>query len=121
MVHDVIHERFARHGHQHYRHRNQVTRAAMDRLPVHAPQRWPLADDLAAGLDRVGESRQAVTVMREKLRYQQEQGLAGRDLYTSYANLGTFLIHANFRQALAQDAAAIEQFEEGVELIRDIR
>ena len=118
MAHDVIHERFARHGRDHYLERNRLAQAAIDALPADDPKRWPLADDLAAGLDRVGESAAAVKVMQEKLSSQIQANVTGRDLYTTYANLGTFLIHANFRGALAGDAAAVEQFSEGVEFIR---
>lgn len=118
MAHDVIHERFARHGQEHYAERNRLTREAMDQLPVNASERWPLADDLAAGLDRLGKSVEAVEVMRRKLEQQLEQGISGGDLYSTFANLGTFLIHASFAQAVQADAAAVEQFEEGVAFIR---
>jgi hypothetical protein len=56
--------------------------------------------------------------MREKLAQQQAKGLTGRELYTSYANLGTFLIHGSFRQASSGDREAKERFLEGVEFIR---
>lgn len=118
MVHDVIHERFARHGREHYLERNRVTREAIDALPADDPQRWPLYDNMGAGFDRVGRSAEAVEILREKLRIQLDRGVEGRELYTSYANLGTFLIHANFRNAFAGDADAIARFEEGVEFVR---
>ena len=118
MAHDVIHERFPRHGPAYYRERNRLTREEMEKLSPDDPARFPLADDLAAGLDRVGRSDEAVAVMRDKLARQQAKGVSGRDLYTSYANLGTFLIHGSYKQAMAGDADARERFREGIALIR---
>ena len=66
MAHDVIHERFARHGSDYYQRRNELTRAKLDKLKPDAPARWPLIDDLGAGLDRVGKPAEAVVVLREK-------------------------------------------------------
>lgn len=118
MVHDVIHERFARHGQQHYLERNRLTQEALDALAEDDPARWPLCDDLGAGLDRVGRSAEAVDVIREKLEQQLQQDVSGRELYTSYANLGTFLIHASFRDAFAGDSVAIARFQEGVDFVQ---
>ena len=118
MVQDVIHERFAKHGAAHYRERDRLTREKLQALPIDDPKRFPFYDDLGAGLDRLGRSDEAVAAIREKLALQQKQGLAGRDLYTSYANLGTFLIHGSAKQAAAGDASARERFREGVALVR---
>ena len=118
MVHDVIHERFPRHGEAHYRYRNQRTKEQLTALAADDPARFPLLDDLAAGLDRLGRSGEAVDIIRAKLAAQQEAGLAGRTLYTSYANLGTFLIHANFRAAISGDPQARAAFREGVGFIQ---
>jgi hypothetical protein len=118
MVHDVLHERLPKHGPAHYRERNRLTQQKLAALPPDDPAAFPLADDLAAGLERLGRPDDAVKVMRDKLARQQARGLTGRDLYTSYANLGTFLVHANAPKALAGDPAARERFREGVELVR---
>lgn len=118
MVHDVLHERFPKHGTAHYRERNRLTQQKLAALGPDDPTAFPLADDLAAGLERLGRPDDAVKVMRDKLARQQARGLTGRDLYTSYANLGTFLIHANAPQALSGDPAARERFREGVGLVR---
>jgi hypothetical protein len=119
MAHDVIHERFPKHGPTHYRERNRLTREKLAALDPDDPAAFSLADDLAAGLERLGESGEAVAVMRDKLRRQQAtKRLAGRDLYTSYANLGTFLIHDSHREAVGGYAHAREQFREGVGFIR---
>ena len=117
MAHDVIHERFARHGTDYYQRRNEIVRAKLQPLEPDDPARWPLIDDLGAGLDRVGKPAEAVVFLREKLAEQERQGVEGRELYTSYANLGTFLIHANFPGALRGNTDAIESFREGVDLI----
>jgi hypothetical protein len=118
MVHDVIHERFPKHGPAHYRERNRLTRERLATLPPDDPATFPLADDLAAGLERLGQPDEAVVVMRDKLKRQQAKGLSGRDLYTSYANLGTFQTHASFPKAVTGDAAAKERSREGVELVK---
>lgn len=118
MAHDVIHERFPRHGAAHYQERERITRQKLATLAREDAVRFPLQDDLAAGLERLGRSDEAVQVMREKLARQQDRGLTGRDLYTSYANLGTFLLHGSFKDAQAGDPAARERFKEGVAFIR---
>jgi len=118
MAQDVLHERFPKHGPAHYRERDRLTRLALAALPEDDPARLPLLDDLGVGLDRLGRSDEAVATLRRKLESQRARGLAGRDLYTSYANLGTFLIHGSFARAVGGDTAARAQFREGVELIR---
>ena len=118
MAHDVIHERFPRHGQAHYRERNRLTREKLATLSRDDPAAFPLADDLAAGLDRLGRPDEAVAVMRDKLARQQAKGFAGRDLYTTFANLGTFLIHGSFQASQAGDADARARFREGVGFIR---
>jgi hypothetical protein len=119
MAYDVIHERFAKHGPAHYRERDRLTREKLAALDPDDPAGFPLRDDLAAGLERLGKSAEAVDVMRDKLDRQRKRGIAGRDLYTSFANLGTFLIHANSSKAMAGDAEARDRFREGVGLIRE--
>jgi len=118
MLHDVIHERFAKHGPAHYQERNRLTREQLGRLAPDDSAGLPLADDLAVGLERLGKPDEAALVMRNKLARQQALGLTGRELYTSYANLGTFLIHGSFPKAVAGDPAAREQVREGLGFIR---
>jgi len=118
MIHDVLHERFEKHGTDWYEHRNRLNQQRLESLAEHDRNRWPIIDDLAAGMDRTGQPGEAARLMRAKLQHQQEAGLTGRDLYTSYANLGTFLIHANAKAAFAGDAQAVADFSEGVELVR---
>ena len=116
MVQDVIHERYARHGRDYYVERNRGARADLARLPPGGP--WDAAsDDLAAGLDRLGDHDGAVRVMRDKFASQTERGVAARGLYSTYANLGTFLVHGNLRAAQAGDAAAKDRLREGHDFI----
>jgi hypothetical protein len=115
MVHDVVHERFLRHGPAFYRERNRRAREALSNGEGDADA---LADDLGVGLDSLGEHAEAVRVMRRKLASQQMRGLTGRALYTSYANLGTFLIHGNFKRAVAGDADGLAELKEGLSFIR---
>jgi hypothetical protein len=105
MVHDVIHERFPRHGTAYYQERNRRANEALKELKAHstpdgkAPEKYfPLIDDLAVGLEFTGKHEEAITLMRDKLKQQEKLGLKGRDLYSTYANLGTFLILGPFRK-----------------------
>ena len=118
MAHDVIHQRFPKHGPAHYRERDRLTRESLEKLAPDDPARFPLADDLAVGLERLGRSDEATAVMRDKLARQEAQGMKGRSLYTSYANLGTFLIHGSFQKAAAGDEQAKKRSREGIALIR---
>jgi hypothetical protein len=124
MVQDVLHERFARHGRAYYTERNRRVRKDLQRLrdeagagQPSAETYFPLLDDLGAGLDYLGNHDEAVDVLRDKLRKQEARGLHGRDTYTTYANLGTFLIHGSFRQAQQSDAAAKGRLREGLGFI----
>jgi len=128
MVHDVLHERFPFHGRAYYTERNRRVRRALDAdktktAPSQQPseaswdRRFALLDDLGVGLERLGRHEEAVRLLRDKLRQQQARGQTGRRLYTTYANLGTFLIHGNF-QAARTDPAARERLREGLGFIR---
>jgi hypothetical protein len=124
MVHDVLHERFASHGPAYYRERNRLVRraleeskAARERKGKLSAREFALLDDLGVGLDSVGKHEEAVRVLREKLRLQQAQGYQGKKLYTTYANLGTFLIHGNFRQACGGNREAKKKLREGLAFI----
>lgn len=123
MVHDVIHERFPKHGSAYYTQRNREVREELAKLERSPPEArssdryFALLDDLGAGLDRLGEDDEAVSILRDKLRQQQEQGRKGRELYTTYANLGTFLIHGHFKQAMQGDAEAKTHLREGMQFI----
>jgi hypothetical protein len=120
MVHDVIHERFPRHGEAYYRERNRLARQALaDKQEPHSAADLALFDDLGAGLDYLKQHDEAVRVLRDKLREQEARGYKGRPMYTTYANLGTFLIHGNARAALAGDATARERLREGLEFIHE--
>jgi hypothetical protein len=124
MMHDVIHERFPRHGKAYYAERNRLVRLALKKAEAGFHPKGELSDsylalldDLGAGLDFLGEHDEAVRVLRDKLTKQEGLGHQGRKLYTTYANLGTFLIHGNFRKAGAGDARANELLREGLALI----
>jgi hypothetical protein len=125
MVHDVLHERYPRHGPDYYRARNAAARKGWEEHQArHRQDELPdahtlsLLDDLGVGLDQVGEHAEAVEVLRDKLRRQQAAGLKGRALYTSFANLGTVLIHGNFRAAQSGSAAAQARLREGLDFVR---
>lgn len=121
MVHDVLHERFARHGTAYYKERNRRVREQLEKEKAqHAAGAKPsvtyfgLLDDLGVGLDLLGEHEAAIELMRAKLKEQESLGLMGRDLYSTYANLGTFLILWQLQKGLANDPQAKPRLEEGL-------
>jgi hypothetical protein len=125
MVHDVLHERFARHGRAYYEARNRRALRELAELsakPQDADktpeQLLPYFDDLGAGLDYLGEHHEAVRVLRDKLARQQARGLKSNALYTTYANLGTFLLHDNLAAAQKGDPKAKEGFREGLGFVQ---
>lgn len=124
MVHDVLHERYARHGPAYYRERNRQARQEVEEMRAKGvPEKGPrdryfaLLDDLGVGLDSLGDHDEAAAVLHDKLRRQEAAGLRGRDLYTTYANLGTFLIHGNVGAAEHGDTAARDRLREGLGVI----
>lgn len=126
MVHDVLHERFNRHGPTWYAARQARTRAELDRLPADDPtvsgRRMALLDDLAVGCERLGRPAEGVPILRAKLAQQRaelpDRGGVPPELYTTCANLGTLLIHANLGPAIAGDEAAQAALREGLGFIR---
>lgn len=118
MVHDVLVERYLKHDSAYYQARERVDRLRLVTLKGDDPERFAVLDDLGVDLERLGRSAEAVDLMRAKLRDQEQAGLAGRALYTTYADLGTFLIHDSLKPALAGDAPARDRFGEGVRFIR---
>ncbi len=70
MLHDVLMERYLRHGQAWYEKRNQESRAAIDEeRPKPGPTTRMLdsMDDLAVGLENLHKSGEAAAVMRDKL------------------------------------------------------
>jgi hypothetical protein len=124
MVHDVLTERFAKHGKAYYTERNRLVRKELEQLknrakPGEKPadEYFALLDDLGAGVEALEDHDLAVHVLRGKLKEQEGLGFKGRQLYTTYANLGTFLIHGNFAKARTDDPAAKELLREGLNFI----
>ncbi|HEV2949652.1 MAG TPA: hypothetical protein VGX70_19910, partial [Gemmataceae bacterium] len=124
MVNDVLTERFAKHGGAYYSERNRQVRAELERIKSHrkpgekpSEQYFALLDDLAVGLEALGDFDSAVQNLRDKLGEQLANGYKGRELYTTYANLGTFLVHRNMAKAPAGDPAARQQMREGLDFI----
>jgi hypothetical protein len=125
MAHDVIHERFPKHGKAYYEERNRrVSEALKAGEARHAdsqpfPEYWALLDDLAVGLDLLGKHEEAVALMQRKLKEQQELGLSGADLYSTYANWGTFLILWQIQEGFADKDKAKERIGESIRLIHE--
>lgn len=117
MVHDVIHERYPRHGPAFYQERERLARERMAVLHPDSEAAFALTDDIAVGLDRRGRTDEAIALMRDKLKRQQALDLKGKDLYSSYANLAEFLIRRNLWRMMAGDAAERECVWEGREFL----
>ena len=117
MAHDVIHERYPKHGPAFYLERERLARERLKVLPPDSDEAFAYTDDICAGLDRLGKPADAVPLLREKLKRQEKRGLSGRELYTTYANLGTFLVHANMGKAMRGDADARAAVVEGLGLV----
>lgn len=123
MVHDVIHERFPHHSPQYYRARNREVEKALKRSPPTAKTRetqdyFRLIDDLGVGLSRLGQHQQAAEVLRDKLKRQEALGYQGRELYSTYANLGTLLILWQLSEGVQDVPKAKERIGESVSWIR---
>src|SRR5438067_2509908 len=54
MVHDILHERYPRAGPARYRQRERLLRDNLAKFAPDDPAGFPLADDLAGSLDRLG-------------------------------------------------------------------
>lgn len=122
MVHDVLTERYAKHGPAWYEERNRRTRLLLAKESSKketSRKHLELIDDLAAGLDLLGQHAESVSMMREKLDLQRQLGHTGMDLYSTYANLGTFLILWEIHDGLADKKKAKAGLEEGTRLIHE--
>src|SRR5262249_24657815 len=81
------------------------------------PEYWALLDDLAVGLSRLRKHEEAIELMRKKLKEQQDLGFTGADLYSTYANWGTFLILWQIQEGFADKDKAKERISESIRLI----
>jgi len=117
MAHDILHERYPKHGPAFYIERNRLARERLKVISPDSDEAFALTDDLCAGLNRLGQPADAVPLLREKLRLQEKRGLNGSDLYTTYANLGTYLYFADMGKAFRGDAAAKAACEEGITFV----
>src|SRR5262245_54618959 len=55
MAHDVIHERYPKHGPAFYRERERLARERLAQIPADSDEAFGLADDIGTGLDRLGK------------------------------------------------------------------
>lgn len=92
MVHDILHERYPRHGKAYYAERVRVTQRKLAALAADDPAAFALTDDLAVALDHLGHGAEAVELLQVKLHRQEAQKRPERERYTTYANLGTLLV-----------------------------
>lgn len=128
MVHDVLHERYVRHGPAW--HQARLTRAERElgTLPddpaAVSERQFAALDDIAVAHERLGHPELGIPLLRRKLALQRARLPAGTPqpapaLYTTYANLGTLLIHASIAGAMRGDEPSREALREGLQLIRD--
>ena len=147
MVHDVLHERYLRHGTAWYQKRNADAQKYLDNLSVtqaDSQSYWDAMDDLAVGDERLGKFDDGIQLMREKLRglpplplfvpsatqpddqelYDLLGTIAAQNLtpiehhqYTACANLGTILLIHSMSKAMAGDKVAIDQMRESLQWV----
>jgi hypothetical protein len=123
MAHDVIHERFPRHGPDYYRARNrEVQQVVEKKRPTargkEADDYFRLLDDWAVGLAFLGQFPQAVDLIQRKMREQEALGYKGSELYSSYANLGTFLILWQLGEGVSDVHKATQRIGESIRWVR---
>jgi hypothetical protein len=118
MVHDIIHERYPRHGAAYYRERERLARERIAVVHPESETAFAETDDIAVALDRTGRTDEAIALMRDKYKRQTAIGLSGKDLYPTYANLGEFLVYGNLWQMMSGDAEARKRVEEGRDFLK---
>ncbi len=118
MVHDVIHERYSRHGDAFYEERERLARERVTGFHPDSETAFALTDDIAVGKDRRGKLIEAIAMMRDKLKRQEALGLKGKELYSSYANLAEFLLHGHLWGMMKGEFAARQGVKEARDLIR---
>jgi hypothetical protein len=118
MAHDVVHERYPKHGPAFWRERERLSREKLARLDADSTAALGAVDDLAVALHRQGRSDEAILLLRDKLARQQRLKIEGKALYTTYDNLGTMLTDTSVGAALAGDARSKGRLHEAVELVR---
>lgn len=123
MVHDIIHERYPKHGSAYYQERERLARLELSKLQPEQRAALDLMDDIGAGLHRMGKTPEAIALLQRKLEIQRTLKLPGNErlpeseMYTTYANLGTFLVEANAWAMLQGDATARAKVEQGRDYI----
>jgi len=92
MIHDVLHERYPKHGIAYYREMEHLTRIRLAELPPDVPLAYLATDDLAIALAYQSRHEEAIGVLRAKLARQVAAKLPEHERYTTYANLGFVLM-----------------------------
>jgi len=128
MVHDVLVNRYPTHSDAWYRRRNENVREKLsgrrsEEATPESDAEWQkkigaLYDDLGVGLSRLGKHGAAIRVLRKKRNIQKRRGIEGRDLYTTYANLGTVIIHGHLQDAMRGNRDARNTVRKGLGLLR---
>lgn len=125
MVHDVIHERFPRHGKDYFQARNAAARAIVDRL-VESRNTLPeegwtqleaAMDDLIVGCVHLGEFERAIQVGRDKLALQETAKRPDSARYSTFANLGTAMMIDALHRPISTDSAAADELRESLKLL----
>lgn len=128
MVHDVIHERYIRHGPAWHQARLAKAERELGTLPddpaAVSERQFAALDDIAVAHERLGHPEVGIPLLRRKLALQRARLPAGTPqpapaLYTTYANLGTLLIHASIAGAMRGEEPSRETLREGLQFIRD--
>src|SRR5260370_41311989 len=78
MAHDVIHERYPKHGPEFYRERERKARERLKQIAPDSDEAFGLDDDIGAGLDRLGKPAHTLPLLGHKLTFHQKRGVKRR-------------------------------------------
>jgi hypothetical protein len=113
MVHDVLHERFPKHGEAYHRERERRLRERLATTPPDVPAFDDDTDDLAIALARLNRREEAIQLLRAKLGKQSAADKSEAVKYTTFSNLGAILMEDSEAKAAAGDPDAANRFAEG--------
>ncbi len=119
LAEDVLHERYARGDDNYYRERNARSLALLPQGPGQpvVPKQFLAIDDLAVGYDRLHQSAAGIPWLRAKLKSQEQAKLTLNEQYTTFANLGTLLIHQNLPGLFGGKPESEDAVREGLKYI----
>lgn len=92
MVHDVIHERYRKHGEEYYREKDRKSRQKLQSLLPGSKETLEVLDDLSSGLHLKENDPAVIKLLHDKLQMQQSHHVPDRKLIATKACLGSMLL-----------------------------